>query len=131
MTAGLNVYFDIYRMQSSSDDEVGGAQITGTLLHERVPGRLTAQETEPLLLQQSGQGAEFSKIFIARVKQKFPDGLDVKEQDELELIEPYNHHYKGSRFRIIEEPTPSLHPSDRRGTLRMTVTRSEYAHANQ
>ncbi|MBD3268442.1 hypothetical protein GF373_17380 [bacterium] len=128
MTAGLNTFFDVYRMESSSDDEVGGAQITGTLVYTRIPGRLTEKSVEDLILQ---QGVEFVKTFSVILYDTYPIDLDIREQDEIELIEPYNHHYKDDRFRVIDSKISSLHPSDRRANINLTVTRSERSHANQ
>jgi len=128
MTAGLNVRFDVFRMESVIDDEVGGAQVTGTLIYNRIPGRLTEENPELLVLQ---QGLETTKIFTARLLDQKPIGMDIRERDELEIIEPYNHYYKDDRFRVIGTPRVSIHPSDRRATLRMNVTRSVRAHANQ
>lgn len=128
MTAGTNVYFDIYRMESEVDDDVGGAQVTGTLIYTRIPGRLTEEEPELLVLQ---QGMETTKIFTVLLLDRKPIGMDIRERDELELIAPYNHYYKEARFRVIGAPRTSIHPSDRRATLRMNATRSVRAHANQ
>lgn len=128
MTAGLNTYFDVYRMESEADDEVGGAQVTGTLIYSRIPGRIQEQEPEQLVLQ---QGLETTKIFDVLLYDKYPTDLNIIERDEVEVVAPYNHHYKDDRFRVIGARQSSLHPSDRRGNLRLTVTRSEKAHASQ
>jgi len=128
MTAGLNAKFDVFRMESVGDDEVGGAQVTGTLIYSRIPGRITEQEPEQLVLQ---QGLETTKIFDVILYDKYPIDLDIRERDEVEVVAPYNHHYKDDRFRVIGARQSSLHPSDRRGNLLLTVTRSERAHVNQ
>jgi hypothetical protein len=128
MTAGTNVYFDIYRMESASDDIVGGAQVTGTLIYEHIPGRMKEQEPEQLMLQ---QGVEVTKIFDILLVDKKPIGMDIREKDEVEVVAPYNHHFLSNRFRAIGVRSSSLNPSNRRANLLITATRSERAHANQ
>lgn len=128
MTAGVNVWFDVYRMESAEDDVVGGAQVTGTLIYERIPGRMKEQEPEQLVLQ---QGLEVTKIFEILLVDKKPIGMDIRERDEVEIVAPYNHHFLSDRFRAIGVRNSSLNPSNRRANLLITATRSERAHANQ
>jgi len=128
MTAGVNTRFNIYSMESVGDDDVGGAQVTGTLIYERIPGRIKEQEPEQLVLQ---QGLETTKIFDILLVDKKPIGMDIRERDEVEIVAPYNHHFLSDRFRAISIRSSSLNPSNRRATLRLTTTRSERAHGNQ
>ena len=128
MTAGTNTRFDIYRMESAGDDDVGGAQVTGTLVYERIPGRMKEQEPEQLVLQ---QGLETTKIFDILLADKKPIGMDIRERDELEIVSPYNHHFLSNRFRAIGVRSVGINPSNRRANLLITATRSERAHANQ
>lgn len=125
MTAGLNTRFNIYRMESSSDDEVGGAQVTGTLVYSRIRGSIQEESPDMLLLQ---QGVETTKTFSLLIG----DGnLDIREHDEAEIVAPYNHEYLNDRFRLIGVRYQRFHPSDRRKYLICNATRSVRAHDNQ
>ena len=128
MTAGVNTRFNVYRMESVGDDDVGGAQVTGTLIYERIPGRMKEQEPEQLVLQ---QGLETTKIFDILLVDKKPVGMDIRERDEVEVVAPYNHRFLSDRFRTIGVRSSSLSPSNRRSNLLITTTRSERAHVNQ
>ena len=52
MTAGLDSRANIWRMTTLDDDEVGGAVVSGTVLHQNVHTRMNPQPREQLLLQQ-------------------------------------------------------------------------------
>jgi len=125
MTAGLNARFDVYRMESATDDEVGGAQVTGTLVYSRIPGSLMENSPNQLLLQ---QGVETVKSFGIVLEK---GTANILERDEVELVSPYNHEYLNDRFRLVGIQYQSFHPSDRRKYLVCSATRSEVAHANQ
>lgn len=125
MVAGLNVKFDIWRVNYSPDDEVGGAVTTGTYSYRNIDGRFQQQPEEQVFLQ---QGMETVKTFSCIV---VPATLDIDERDEIEVVCPTNHYYFGNRFRVINARPADFNPNDRRNYLMLTLTRSVEAHANQ
>lgn len=125
MTAGLTARFNIYRMESTTDDEVGGAQVTGTLVYSRIPGSLMENPPDQLLLQ---QGVETRKSFGIVLER---GTAEILERDEAEIVAPYNHEYLNDRFRLIGIQYQSFHPSDGRKYLVCSATRSQVAHVNQ
>lgn len=123
--AGYNMRFAVYRISFPSDDTVGGAQTSGTLVYDQVQGRFQAQPTQQLLLQ---QGLETERTFTALV---IPGTLTIYERDELEVIEPYDHPYHGQRFRVVHPRYSDLNPRDPRNYILLDLTRSVRAHGNQ
>lgn len=123
--AGLNVRGNIWRIDTTTDDVVGGAVTTGTLVYTNVWLRFEAQEPEQLLLQ---QGLETPKIFNVTC---VPATLDIRERDEVEISKPTDHLFYGYRFRVIGVRYSSHVPRDPRNYLMLTLRRSERAHTIQ
>jgi len=125
MVAGSNVAFDVWRWNYASDDEVGGSVTTGTYAYYSVPGRFQQQPEEQMFLQ---QGLETVKTFTCIV---VPATMDIRERDEIEVVQPTNHYYFGDRFRVVNARPADFIPSDPRNYLMLTLTRSVVAHDNQ
>jgi hypothetical protein len=125
--AGDNVRFSVWRMStlSGTDDVVGGAVITGSIVYDQVQGRMQAQPSQQLLLQ---QGLETERTFSARV---IPGTLTIYERDELEVVEPFDHPYHGLRFRVIGSRYSDFNPRDPRNYILLDLVRDVRAHANQ
>jgi hypothetical protein len=122
--AGANIRFDIFRVNYGSDDEVGGAVITGTLQYHDVQGRLKSEMPQQLLLQ---QGLETPRMFTATI---FPGTLDVRERDEVWVSEPHDHVYYHQYFRVVGVNYSDFTPRDPRNYLILSLTRSVRAHSN-
>ena len=123
--AGYNTKVRIYRMATLDDDEVGGAIVSGTVVHPYIRARIEANPEEQLLLQ---QGLESHRTFNALI---IPGSLDIRERDELEVIAPTNHVYYGDRFRIVGIQYSSMDTSNPNNYTRLSLTRSVLAHAVQ
>jgi len=123
--AGNNVRFDLWHFTFPSDDDVGGAQPSGTVLYTSIQGRFQAQPASQLLLQ---QGLETERTYTAWL---IPGTLNVRERDELELVEPFDHHYHGDRFRIIRVQYSDHNPRDPRNYILVYMIRSVEAHGSQ
>jgi len=121
MPAGLNLHVKFIRLVST-DDDVGGAYVTGTVLHNNVAGRIDSIQPNTDFLQ---QGLETIRIFSAMF---WPDTLTFREQDEVEVISPPNHPYYGKRFRVMSVQYDSNHPAQRRGYIIATLARSQISH---
>ena len=125
MVAGLNSRARIYRFNADPDYIGGGAVLSGTVQFGNVLARLEANPIEQLLLQ---QGLETVRTYNALVQ---PGTLDIRERDELEIVEPFDHRYYGVRLRIVGIQASSQNTRDRRNYMRLTLVRSVRAHASQ
>jgi hypothetical protein len=123
--AGDNVRFRIYRISFPSDDVVGGAQVSGTLIYDQVQGRFQAQPAQQLLLQ---QGLETERTFTARV---IPGTLTIYERDEVEVTEPFDHPYYGLKFRVVNSRYSDFNPRDPRNYILLDLVRDVRAHGSQ
>jgi len=121
MTAGLNIRVRIWRIEEQTDDDYGGAVVSGTILYNTADARLQALKPDPLLLQ---QGLEIDSLFRLLVH-----GSDrpYREYDEVEVIWPPKHKYYGERFRIIKIQEDALHPLDRRNFVEFTMSKVKYS----
>ncbi len=125
MTAGYNLRINIWRTANSVDDEVGGAVLTEYLAYRNVTARISPAKPDMLLLQ---QGYETEKVFTCICR---PASMKVLERDEIEIASPPNHRYIHDRFRVTGVQYVGLHPSDSRGYILLTMSRSERSHLNQ
>lgn len=125
MSAGLNQRVKIWRMVNYSDDEVGGAQVTGTVVYENVLARIDSKHPEQQLLQ---QGYETIKTFTAIL---VPGTLDIRERDELEVTQPVDDVEFGWRYRIIGVQYSTHNRRDPRNYLMLNMVRSTRAHTKQ
>ena len=124
MSAGYNVWLNIWRITFPSDNVVGGSQPSGTVVYSHVPARFQANPEEQLLLQ---QGLETQRTFKATLG---PGTLDIYERDEVEVTHPFDHHYFGDRFRIISVSYSDHNPRDPRNYLMLTLRRIVRAQSN-
>ena len=125
MTAGLVVQGKIVRFSTPSDDDVGGALVSGTVVYQGIQCRLIPQRPSSLLLE---QGVEVEGLYLLETR---PPTMDIRERDEFELTFPAYHPEYGHRFRIIGVQRTSMHPADSRGFLNLTMSRKRFAHADQ
>lgn len=123
--AGMNIRANVWRYTYSTDDAVGGANPTGTVVYSRVWMRMEQDEPEKLLQQ---QGIETTKMFTATA---VPATLDIREHDEIVVVLPKDHYYYNERFRIMGVRPASLVPRDPRNYLILNLVRSERAHTIQ
>lgn len=127
MTAGNVIGLRIWRMVElpNSDDEVGGAVPSGTILYEHVHARKTyLRPTMPLL----EQGVETSKMLQFSI-----DNRDVRvlEKDVLEITSPVIDRDYGKKYSAVSVIPSSFAPNDRRFYLLVIGTRVERAHNNE
>jgi len=122
MTAGTNMWGNFLRLTYTSDDDVGGADPTGTILHEHISGRIEEIPANTLLTQ---QGLETKKQFTGVF---WGHQLSFREQDQFEVTSPPNHAYYGKRFRVIRVNLDSNHPAQKRNTWGALLEREQIAH---
>ena len=123
MTAGLNIHVRFWRMTTLVDDEIGGALPTGTVIYDDVMARIEPMRPDYLLIQ---QGIETNNLYTCVCR---PASLAIKEYDEAEVVFPLNHNLINKRLLVRNIQDTSLHPSDSRGYLVLTLERKFDAHA--
>lgn len=123
MPAGLNCLVNIIRL-TTTDDEVGGAYSTGTILYNSIDARIDEEPTRTEFLQ---QGLETVKIFSGMF---WGHNLVFREQDQINVVSPPNHEYYGQRFRIVDKAGSSNHPAQKRNVWIVKLTRSQQSHGN-
>jgi hypothetical protein len=124
LRAGNNLRARIWRFSYVTDDEVGGAVPSGTVIYENVEAR--SQDASPIAAF-AIQGVETNKIHQAQV---YHGTLDIREYDQFEIISPPNHPYINLKMRIDTVQKPNFHPADPRGYLLLTMVRAT-KHGNE
>jgi hypothetical protein len=124
MVAGANILIRIWRITFPTDDEVGGAQSSGTAYGDYY-ARMQGNRDEQLLLQ---QGLETERTFSLVLS---PGNRDIRERDEIEVISPIDHPYYGDRFRIVSIRHSDFNTQDQRSYTMLTLSRSVFAHVSQ
>ena len=122
MPAGLNLTGRIWRFSYDSDDSVGGALPSGTVLYSNVFSRIQAEKPTLALLE---QGLETPEIFTAILS---PGTLDLNHNDQYEVTGPPISSYYNKRFRIIGIQHTGM--EDERKFLMVTLRRIDEAHSN-
>ena len=124
MRAGHNLLAKFIRKTYPTDDIVGGAVPSGTVVYENVQGRIQSATPIPAFAM---QGVETNKIYIGTF---FPGTLIIEEYDECEVTSPLNSPHYGKRYRIDTVQTSSMHPGDPRSQLILTMVRA-VKHGNE
>jgi len=118
MASGLNQICRIWRYTYPSDDEIGGAYPSGTILYDSVECRIQSLKPTYALLE---QGVEGINMYVGLVT---PHTLDIRINDELQIMLPVNSAYYSGTFRIVGDPQrTSMSPSDNRGYLILNLNR--------
>lgn len=121
MTAGLNIKVAVWRMVQQTDDEIGGAMLSGTLVYNNEPARIEPNRPSVLLLD---QGLDVDESF-----QMIWHPHDVRERDEIEVTWPSQHRFYGKRLRISSLQNTAMNPLDSRDYMVVTLRRKDYGHA--
>lgn len=122
MTAGLNLTGKVWRFSDPTDDALGGAVPTGTVVYSPVFSRIKAEEPTLALLE---QGLETPTIFTAIMS---PGSIFLQENDQYEVTAPVTSPHYGKRFVIIGVQPSDM--NDRRRYIRVTLRRFRQAHTN-
>ena len=126
MTAGLILTGKIWVFTFTDDDEVGGAQPSGSVIYEGVQVRI---ENAKNSLALNIQGFETSKYFSAILYPR-PDMVLSERKHFLQITSPPNSRHYLDMFRIINIQESNFHPSDPRRYLYLNLERSELGHGN-
>lgn len=121
MPAGFNSRVKVLRLVYS-DDDVGGSVASGTTIHESLDAFIEQDLTDSGFYQ---QGLETVKTFSGML---WGYNLQVREQDEIEVVSPPNHKYYGKKFRVMDARYDSRHPALKQNYLLVKLTRSQIAH---
>ena len=124
MPAGLNLTVKIWRFSFPTDDDVGGAQTSGTVLYDAVLARKITKMPDMVFMEQGLETERISQYML------WPATLVVKERDEIQIISPSNHLDYNKKFKVVGVSDVGFSPSDHRGYLIVSTSRSEIAHRN-
>lgn len=124
MTAGLNSLIQVWRINYDDDNVIGGAVVTGTPINTYY-ARIQAMPESQLLLQ---QGLETERTFTATI---VPGSADIRERDEIEVIDPYDNVYHGARFRVRGVSYSTHSTRDPRNYMLLTLSRVVRSRARQ
>ena len=118
MPAGLNQVVRVWRFSYPEDDDIGGAQPSGTITYDSVPARIQSLKPTQALAEQGIEG------FDSYVGLLTPHTLDVQYNDEIQLMLPVNSPDYSGTFRVVGDPQrTSMSPSDSRGYLLVNLRR--------
>ena len=109
-------------MNTTTDDSVGGAMITGTPVYSNLPVAISSRRPTQASLE---QGLEVEAIYDLTARQC---NAIIYERDEVEVTCPTNHPYYGLRFRIIGVQPPKWH---REGAQHCTLSRIRQSRRQQ
>jgi hypothetical protein len=124
MRSGGNLWFNVIRNNNAPDDEVGGAQITGSLVFENVSGFLQQHPIDQVFLV---QGLETDRMFTLSILR--PD-LDIRERDYIVVKKPLDHRYYNKNLRVLSVMDNSMTDQHRRGMF-LSLSHSVRAHSIQ
>jgi len=122
MTQGLNLKATLWRMNTTTDDVVGGAMITGTPVYSNLPIAIAAKRPTQASLE---QGLEVDAIYDLTARQC---NVTIYERDEVEVTCPANHPYYGLRFRVLGTQPPKRY---RQGAQHCTLSRVRQSRRQQ
>jgi len=125
MVAGLNLLVSIWKYTFPTDDSVGGAVPTGTVVYSNVQARIQAEKPTMALLE---QGLETPTMFTAVLH---PGTLVIEHNYEVQVTAPVISTYYNEHFRVIGMQHTSVYADDPRGFVLLTLRRSERAHGIQ
>lgn len=117
MTAGLNACMRVWRITNPTDDNVGGAMLSGTIAYDSIRCRPTPFAPSQLLVQ---QGIETHRVFGIITR---PPNMVIYERDVIEITGPSYHPNFGDRFRVVQVQRTAIHPADRRGYMTLLCDR--------
>lgn len=117
----LDVQLALYSVDNQADDEIGGAQVTGTFVRNDVWANLQEAPVNPAILQ---QGLEVARIFDCWLQ---PINLDVQPGDELEVVAPSDHPFYNRRLEVVKTNQPALHRAFRIGFLELQLRLRDYS----
>lgn len=127
MASGLNMQGRLWRFvnTSTSDDSVGGAVPSGTILKENVFCRIEQAKATQVLLE---QGLDLPEMFQGMLVYT-GEPLDIRNNDQLEIYSPIISPFYQKRFRIIGY-RQSSHLDGRR-FVEVTMRRHDYGRTEE
>ena len=123
MPAGINRIAELVTFSYPNDDEVGGAQPSGTVRYQNLIVRIKSEEPTLALIE---QGIQTPTIYTALVS---PGNIEVRHNAQVHFTAPVNDWFYDKKFRVIGIQRSSNHPAQDRNQLRITLRRFEESHA--
>ena len=124
MPAGLNRICSLITFSYPSDDSVGGAVPSGTVIYQNLNIRIEPMKPSQVLLE---QGVQVGALYNAML---FAGNVDIKHNDQILFTAPQTDWYYGKKFRVIGVMRSSGHPALDSNQVKVVVKRWEESHAN-
>jgi hypothetical protein len=124
MPAGLNRVCKVIRFSYPTDDQVGGAVPSGTVLYSSLDIRIKSEKPTQALLE---QGLQTPTIFAGFL---FAGNVDIQHNDQIEIAFPTMDWFYGKKFRVIGIQRSSSHPAQDRNQIRLVLKRWGEEHSN-
>ncbi len=109
-----------YSVTAQDDDEVGGAQLSGTYV-QSFNAHFQEDAVDSSFYQ---QGLEVDRIFSCWT---LPIRLGIKARDEVEITSPTSHPYFGRRFKVLSDLPAPLHIARGQGFLELKLRLRDYS----
>lgn len=122
MTAGFNAMGYILHYNYEDDDDIGGANPSGTVVVPDVWCRIEPIEPTMALLE---QGLETVKLFRTTLDYR---AVNIEENDELVVTAPVGGFYTDKHFRLISVQHSSIRVDDPRSHVLVVMRRWDKAH---
>lgn len=124
MPAGYNRVVRLIRFSNPSDDVVGGAVPSGTVLYENLSIRIEGREPTLALMEQGLQTPTIYSAFL------FAGNIDIEHNDQIQFTLPVSDWFYNKKFRVIGIRRSSNHPAQDRNQIKITLRRWEESHSN-
>lgn len=122
MLRGLNNICDVYRNKEFADDNIGGAQVTGSALYYDVMCRISSKTNTRA---EQAEGIDVTRTFEFLI---WPSSYLFKVGD---ILIPHQEWFAGQRFIVKDMMYDSLGMSSPRGHLQLTCERVDWARSTQ
>lgn len=109
MNYQFNIKCDIIRNNYSTDDGVGGAVVTGTILWANEPSRMDAPISRDINTLK--QGIETTRGFTFFFHTNRQHVITINEEDVIRISFPTHHPYYNQTFVVRGVTLESFHPS--------------------
>jgi hypothetical protein len=120
MVAGMRMRVTVHSISQESDDDVGGAQHTGTASIRSIPAAIQYLRPSQMLIEQGIEVKRMARVMVQ------PGSLTIVERDELEVVGPAGHEDIGKFFRVESVERTGFSPNDTRARhLMLTCQRLE------
>jgi hypothetical protein len=126
---GANVLFKVWAITQGTDDTQGGAVITGSVTETCLWGSFAEDSPSTLLLEQGLETTKLASVLLPAWNHGTL--VTILERDHIEVVGPNSHPYLGNHYRVLAVQRTPMHTLDRRGIMKLRVTRIDKNRAEE